>query len=135
MKKIHIVLLILIAASIGVLISFIKTTSTFDSISDAKANPGKLVHLTAKLDKAYPVVFDPMNPNYLEFTAKDSTGTVKVVYHNPKPDNFEMSSSLVLKGKFQDGYFDCKGILPKCPSKYKDQQAKGEKHPDSVKIN
>lgn len=134
MKKIHIVFLVLIAAAIAVLISFMKTTSTFDSISDARANPGKLVHLTARLDKTAPVVFDPMNPNYLEFTAKDSTGTVRVVYHNPKPDNFEMSSSLVMKGRYENGHFACKSILPKCPSKYKEEQARGEKHPDSIKL-
>jgi cytochrome c-type biogenesis protein CcmE len=134
MKKIHIILLVLIAASIGVLISFMKTTSTFDSISDAIANPGKLVHLTARLDKTAPIIFDPMNPNYLEFIARDSTGTVKVIYHNPKPDNFEMSSSLVMKGKFENGHFACKSILPKCPSKYKEEQARGKKHPDSIKI-
>lgn len=134
MKKLHIVLLVLIAASIAVLISFIGKATTFDSVSEAINNPGKLVHLSARLDKSAPIKYDPLKPNYLEFTALDSTGVIKVVYHDAKPDNLEMSSTLVMKGRYENGYFECKSILPKCPSKYKDAQAKGLKHPDSVKI-
>lgn len=136
MKKIHIVLLILIAGAIGVLLSFMKTTSTFDSIESAKSKPGKFVHMMARLDKTQPIQYDPVkNPNYLSFTAVDTSGqTVKVVYHDAKPDNLEMSSSIAMKGKYVDGVFECSSIQPKCPSKYKEQQEKGEKHPDSVKI-
>ena len=32
----------------------------------------------------------------------------------------EKSERLVLKGKVQDDHFECKDILMKCPSKYKD---------------
>ena len=122
MKKIHIVLLVLIAASIAVLLTFLKTTSTYDSVDSAMAKPGKYVHLMAKLDKSTPIEYDAIkNPNYLVFTAIDTTGkSIKVVYHNAKPDNLEISEKLVLKGKYQDGYFDCKDIQTKCPSKYKE---------------
>jgi len=134
MKKIHIVLLVLIAGSIGILLTFLKTTSTYDNIETAMSKPGKFVHLMAQLDKTQPIEYDAINnPNYLSFTAKDSTGkSVKVVYHNAKPVNLEMSDKLVLKGKYQDGLFDCKDIQTKCPSKYKDEQAKGGIHPGNV---
>lgn len=134
MKKIHIVLLVLIAGSIGILLTFLKTTSTYDNIETAMSKPGKFVHLMAQLDKSQPIEYDAINnPNYLSFTAKDSSGvSVKVIYHNAKPENLEMSDKLVLKGKYQDGHFDCKDIQTKCPSKYKDEQAKGGKHPGNV---
>ena len=134
MKKIHIVLLILIAAAIGVLISFTNTTSTYDTIETALNKPGKFVHLMAKLDKANPIEYDALkNPNYLSFTAVDSLGkTVKVVYHSAKPDNLEMSDKLVLKGRYTEGVFQCEEIQTKCPSKYKDEQAKGKTHPGNV---
>lgn len=137
MKKIHIVLLVLVAGTIAVLMSFLKTASTYDSIETAIAKPGKFVHLMAKLDKTQPIEYDPVNnPNYLSFTAKDdSTGkSLKVVYRNAKPENLEMSDKLVLKGKYQDGMFDCQEIQTKCPSKYKDEQAKGNKHPGNVPV-
>lgn len=134
MKKIHLVLLIFIAASIGVLISYTNTASTYDTIETAMQKPGRFVHLMAKLDKSAPLEYDAIkNPNYLRFTAIDSLGaTVPVVYHSAKPENLEMSERIVLKGKYQDGTFVCEEIQTKCPSKYKEEEAKGLKHPGSV---
>lgn len=136
MKKIHLILLVLIAGAIAVLLTFLKTASTYDTVDTAINKPGKFVHLMARLDKTQPVEYDALkNPNYLAFTAVDTLGkSVRVVYKNPKPDNFETSEKLVLKGKYQDGTFECKEIQTKCPSKYKEEQAKGGKHPDAVKI-
>lgn len=129
MKKMHIVLLVLIAAAIAVLISFLKTTTTYDTVATAKSKPGKFVHLIAKLDVKQPLEYDALNnPNYLSFTVVDSLGgTVKVVYHSPKPDNLEHSERLVLKGAIKDNHFECKEILMKCPSKYKDDVKANEK--------
>ena len=128
MKKIQIVLLILIAAAIAVLISFLKASPTYDTVEIAKSKPGKAVSLIAKLDRTQPVEYDYKNPNYLSFTVIDSVGgKVKVVYHNPKPDNLEHSERLVLKGAIQGDYFECKEILMKCPSKYKDDKKVIEK--------
>lgn len=138
MKKIHIVLLVLIAGAIALLLSFLKTASTYDTVETAINKPGKFVHLMARLDKSQPVEYDAIqNPNYLAFTAIDTLGqSVRVIYNNPKPDNFEISERLVLKGKYVDGKFECKEIQTKCPSKYKEEQAaKGGIHPDSIKIN
>ncbi|MBL0154041.1 MAG: cytochrome c maturation protein CcmE [Chitinophagaceae bacterium] len=122
MKKIHIILLVLIAGAIAVLVSFLKTASTYDTVETAMSKPGKFVHLMARLDRTTPIEYDAVkNPNYLAFTAVDTTGkSVKVVYHNAKPDNLEISERLVLKGKYENGQFECKDIQTKCPSKYKD---------------
>ena len=136
MKKIHIILLILIAGSIAILISFLQATTTYDTIETAMAKPGKFVHLIAKLDKNQPVEYDAVNnPNYLSFTAVDSLGkSVKVIYHNAKPDNLEVSERLVLKGAYRNEFFECKEIMMKCPSKYKDDLSVAEKNlPDGRK--
>jgi CcmE len=130
MKKIHIILLIFIAGAIAVLITFLKTTTTYDTIETAMNKPGKFVHLMARWDRSQPIEYDALkDPNYLSFTAVDTLGkSIKVIYHNPKPENFEISERLVLKGKYQDGYFDCDGIQTKCPSKYKDDMSAAEKN-------
>jgi cytochrome c-type biogenesis protein CcmE len=122
MKKIHIVLLVLIAASIAVLLTFLKGTSTYDTVDSAMAKPGKFVHLMARLDKSSPIEYDALkDPNYLSFRAIDTLGkSVKVIYHSAKPDNLEISEKLVLKGRYEKGYFDCTEIQTKCPSKYKE---------------
>ncbi len=126
MKKIHIILLIFIAAAIAVLISFLQTTSTYDTVATARSKPGKYVHLMARWDKRQPLEYDAIkDPNYLSFVAVDTLGeTVTVIYHNPKPDNFEISERLVLKGKYEEGIFQCKSIQTKCPSKYKEEPGK-----------
>jgi cytochrome c-type biogenesis protein CcmE len=136
MKKIHIVLLVLVAATIAVLIGFLNVTTTYDTVDTAISKPGKFVHLMARLDKSQPVEYDALkNPNYLAFTAVDTLGkSVKVIYHNPKPENFEVSERLVLKGKYIDNYFDCKSIQTKCPSKYKDDMKAAEKNIQSAEV-
>lgn len=130
MKKIHIILLVGIAATIAILISFLQNTSTYDTVDTAIAKSGKYVHLMARWDKSQPLEYDALkDPNYLSFTAVDTLGkSVKVVYHQPKPENFEISERLVLKGKYQEGYFDCESIQTKCPSKYKDDMKAAEKN-------
>src|SRR5258706_1949838 len=130
MKKIHIVLLVFIAAAIAILISFLKTATTYDTVETAMNKPGKFVRLMARWERNQPMEYDAVNnPNYLSFTAVDTLGrSVKVIYHNPKPENFELSEKLVLQGKYEDGYFNCKTIQTKCPSKYKDDMKAAEKN-------
>jgi cytochrome c-type biogenesis protein CcmE len=122
MKKTHIIALVLIAIAIATLISFMGNVTTYETIASAKQKPGKFVNLIAKIDKSQPMNYDPVkNPNYLTFTALDTLGnSIPVVYHNSKPTDMEKSERLVLKGKVEDGVFQCKEILLKCPSKYKD---------------
>ncbi|MEI8075153.1 MAG: cytochrome c maturation protein CcmE [Bacteroidota bacterium] len=134
MKKTHIIFLILIAVSIVVLISYTGDLSTYETISSAKQKEGKFVTLIAKVDKKQPVEYDAVkNPNYLSFTALDSLGnSIKVVYHNNKPTDMEKSERIVLKGRVQGGQFECKDILLKCPSKYKDDPNSTQKSMQSA---
>jgi cytochrome c-type biogenesis protein CcmE len=96
--------------------------TTYDTVASAREKEGKYVHLIAKLDKNQPLEYDAVkNPNYMRFTAVDTLGnSTVVVYHSPKPTDFEKSERLVLKGSMKNGEFECKEILMKCPSKYKD---------------
>lgn len=129
MKRTHIVMLIAIALAIGALLMLSTDFSTYDTIASARQKQGKFVHLIAKLDKTAPLEYDPANnPNYLAFMAVDSLGgRTKVVYRNTKPAELENSERVVLKGKMQGDIFECKDILLKCPSKYKDDKKELEK--------
>ncbi|MBY0348122.1 MAG: hypothetical protein GTN67_13970 [Hydrotalea flava] len=129
MKKMHLILLVAIAAAITVLISYTGNLTTYETIASAKEKPGKFVNLIAKLDKNEPIQYDAVkDPNFLSFTAIDTLGnSVKVVYHNTKPTDMEKSDRLVLKGRMDGDHFECKDILLKCPSKYKDNPQSTEK--------
>lgn len=122
MKKTHIILLVFIAAAIVVLISYTGDLTTYETIASARQKEGKFVNLIAKLDKQQPMEYDAIkNPNYLSFTAIDTLGnSIKVIYHNNKPTDMEKSERIVLKGRVEGDHFECKDILLKCPSKYKD---------------
>ncbi|HEY1870469.1 MAG TPA: cytochrome c maturation protein CcmE [Chitinophagaceae bacterium] len=130
MKKIHIVFLVLIAGTIAVLISFMGTLSTYDTVRSAMEKKGKTVSIIAKLDRNHPIEYDAVkNPNYLSFMAYDSLGgNMKVIYRKEKPSNLEHSERLVLKGKMDDDHFECSEILMKCPSKYKDDMNQAKKN-------
>ena len=130
MKKIHIVLLLLIAGTIAVLISFMGTLSTYDTVKSAMKKQGKVVSIIAKLDPTHPIEYDAVkNPNYLSFVAYDSLGSnMKVIYRKEKPANLEHSERLVLKGRMNNDHFDCTEILMKCPSKYKDDMNQAKKN-------
>ncbi len=124
MKKTEIIILVLIAASIAVLISFFGNVSTYETIVSAKQKNGKSVKLVASL-VPNSIEYDAIkNPNYLTFMAKDTlNNTIKVIYHDAKPTDMEKSTRIVLDGKVNGNEFECKSILLKCPSKYKNEEA------------
>lgn len=130
MKKIHIITLVLIAGAIAyMLVTMSKDLTTYDTIASAKQKQGKFIHLIAKLDRSKDIQYDPLtDPNFLAFYAVDSLGgQAKVVYHSTKPPELEVSERLVLKGKMNGDVFECKEILLKCPSKYKDDPEQQKK--------
>ena len=110
--------------------------TTYDTVVSAKEKPGKFVHLIAKMEKNS-MEYDPVkNPNFLAFTAVDSIGnSIKVVYHNTKPTDLETSERLVLKGKVEGDHFECRDILLKCPSKYKDDMNAAKKELGTAENN
>ena len=60
MKKIHIILLVFIAGAIALLISLLNTGSTYDTIAEAKAKPGKFVHVAVRRDTTMTVEYDQL---------------------------------------------------------------------------
>jgi len=125
MKKVHIILLIFIAAAIAVLLSFMGDLTTYETIASAKQKAGKTVTIIAHLDNTLPMDYDPLkNPNYVSFHISDTLGNkAKVVYYFEKPYDLEKAERITLKGKMNGDVFEITrkdGILLKCPSKYKD---------------
>jgi len=128
--------LVFIAGTIDLLITLLDTGSTYETIAEAKAKPGKFVHVAVRLDKTKPVQYDATkDANYLSFHAVglDSTDqSMQVVYRNGEIPNLMISERLVLKGKFQGDHFECKDVQTKCPSKYKEQMKPAGTNPGSA---
>lgn len=120
MKKIHIVGIIVIAVAIGVILTSLKSSSTYADFNEAIANPDKEFHVVGKLQKSQPLIYDPkVNPDEFIFTLIDNKGIEKqVVLHKSKPQDFERSEQIVIIGKMHGEQFHANDILMKCPSKY-----------------
>jgi cytochrome c-type biogenesis protein CcmE len=55
----------------------------------------------------------------VEFTEKDSTASILVVYSGPLPDIFKPGITVVAEGRLgADGVFHARNILAKCPSRF-----------------
>jgi cytochrome c-type biogenesis protein CcmE len=64
MKKTEIIILVLIAVSIAVLVSFMGNLTTYETIASAKQKDGKAVKLVVKL-QPNSIEYDAIkNPNY-----------------------------------------------------------------------
>lgn len=121
MKKSNIILLILIAVSIGAVIATISDSSTYVSFEKAEKSPGKVYTVIGQLDRDKPMNFDA-RAGVFSFYAIDKEGTSrKVLYFKPKPTDFERSEDITMKGFATDTAFIADDILLKCPSKYNEQ--------------
>ena len=122
MKKSHIIGIILIAAAIGAIFTFLGDASTYATFSSASQHEGKVFHVVGKLDKSKEMIYEPeKDPNSFSFYMKDSDSTEKrVVLHQAKPQDFEHTEQIVAIGKCQGDEFHASSVLMKCPSKYVD---------------
>ena len=88
-----------------------------NNISKVKTE-NKTVKATGQLVREKDYTYDNKNRT-LTFYLKDEQGNqMKVVFNGAIPNNFKTAQSLVVTGKYQDGYFMANSILTKCPSKY-----------------
>ncbi len=124
MKKIHILILLLVAGSICVIVSKFGDFSTYETFSSAAASPGKQYHVIGYLQKEKAMVYDPkVDPNRFTFFVKDKAGNEsQVIFSGAKPTDIEKSEQIVMTGSMEGGAFHCNKIQMKCPSKYKNDQ-------------
>jgi cytochrome c-type biogenesis protein CcmE len=124
MKKSSVLLLILMAASLGIIFSQVANFSQDTTFATAMSKPGKSFQIVGVLDTTKPMEYNPLvNANHFSFYVKDKEGkTSKIVFKGTKPMDFERSESVTLTGTYGDGHFQCSKILTKCPSKYKNDK-------------
>jgi cytochrome c-type biogenesis protein CcmE len=125
MKKTHIIIIVVIAVSIGAIIALLLPGgSTYADFKQAANNPDTEFHVVGKRDKDKPTEYNPaVNTDEFTFYLVDNNGEErKVVLHKNKPQDFERAEQIVLIGKMQGNDFHAKDILMKCPSKYNNEK-------------
>ena len=124
MKPKAIILLVLLAVAIGFVMSTYMEASESATFKQAEANPNKEYHITGFLMKDKPIEYNPLeDANRFTFYLKDKDGDVrKVISSEPKMQDFEKTETVSMTGRAVGDDFQATKVLPKCPSKYKDQQ-------------
>lgn len=125
MKKIYIIAFLAIAAAIAIIVSASQDVTTYASFADATYKSSR-VKIAGTIDKDHDIIYDPVNsPNAFSFKMLDADGITKnCIVKMPKPQDFEMSETVVVTGKMEGENFVATDIQLKCPSKYKDEELK-----------
>ena len=124
MKPKVIVLLIMLAVAIAAIMTTYSEAEKSSTFAEADANPKETFHITGFLVKEKPMEYNPqIDPNYFSFYIKDKNGNIrKVVSTNPKQQDFERAETVNMYGRSDGEVFRASKVMPKCPSKYKDEQ-------------
>ncbi len=85
-------------------------------------NTNKTVKATGTWVKEEGYDIDKENKQFIFYMKDENGNKMKVVYDGTMPNNFESASSVVVTGKYVNGYFHARDILTKCPSKYEGQE-------------
>jgi cytochrome c-type biogenesis protein CcmE len=133
MKKTHILIIIVIAASVGILIATAEDASTYVTFSEAyqmaASGSKKDIHVVGELKKnaAGDIVGIEEGADKVSFSfvmIDDKGKEQKVNYNQPVPPDFTKSEKVVVIGSYAGEVFNANKILLKCPSKYQEQQVK-----------
>jgi len=137
MKKSHIIGIILIALSIGAILSTFSDSSTYASFNEALKEPEEEFHVVGKLNKTKEMDYSPeKDANLFSFYLTDREGTEKkVLFNGAKPQDFERSEQVVIVGEMSGEVFNANKILMKCPSKYNEGKMEETTHEADSKIS
>ncbi len=117
--KIVIASIIVVAFVIFGSYSFLESNVEYTNVAGARAKHKK-VQLKGAWNKEKPSAFDPQKSTFTFYLVDDSGQECRVVLDGAAPNNFELATSVVAKGRYvTDGdYFHATEVLTKCPSKY-----------------
>lgn len=126
MKTSYILLIVVIAVVGAVILSTYSDASSYATFNEAASTPEKEFHVVGSLVKDQVMEYDALkDANHFAFYLQDEGGNVrKVIYNQPKPNDFELSEKVVVVGKVSgEETFKASQILLKCPSKYEAEVA------------
>jgi cytochrome c-type biogenesis protein CcmE len=107
--------------------SFMDSNVEYTDISGAMKKHKK-VQLKGSWNKEKESAFDATKSQFTFWLVDENGKECKVVLDGAAPNNFELATSVVAKGRFTDeGYFHATEVLTKCPSKYEAQASEVKK--------
>jgi cytochrome c-type biogenesis protein CcmE len=115
--KIIVACVVIAGALVFGALSFVESNVEYADLQTAMSSHKK-VQVKGEWVKEKETNFDAQKGQFAFYMKDDNGQEVRVVLDGAKPNNFEIANAIVVKGRFQDGYFHANEILTKCPSKY-----------------
>ena len=124
MNKKYVLGLVILAVTLGVLITTLAQNPTYDTFATASQHPDKKFTVIGELDLTQDINYQPeVNANIFSFYMRDKEQTtVQVILNEVKPYDFERAQQVTVTGKYREGVFYATELLLKCPSKYNEQK-------------
>jgi cytochrome c-type biogenesis protein CcmE len=121
MRFSSLLILMLILAGLAFTVrAFVENSSPYVKVRELARQPRNVHVALTPIPES--IQFD-IRTMTLTFEGKDETGVLKVVYRKGKPNNFEAATQVVVIGNYQNGVFEAREMLVKCPSKYQGTEA------------
>jgi cytochrome c-type biogenesis protein CcmE len=131
MKKSHLLIIVVLAAAVGILMSTSEEASSYVSFSEAyqlaSNGTSKDIHVVGELKKdSFGNIIgieEGADKVSFSFVMVDEKGKEqKVFYKEPMPADFTKSEKVVVIGSYSGDNFNASKILLKCPSKYQEEK-------------
>lgn len=113
-------------------LSFLNSSVEYATLSKAEES-GKKVQVTGKWVQEMSTHFDTDKNTFTFYMRDEENRVAKVEFAGAKPNNFDIATSVVAKGRYENGVFRASEVLTKCPSKY-ESNPEG-KHPEGIKTS
>lgn len=112
-----ITILICVLALVGIVGAFLRTSSPYVTIAQARQNGETGLHLEGDILQSSVKTLG--SKHLLTFNVRDVNGdTIEVEYTGAVPENFAEANKVVAVGQMKGDTFASERLLVKCPSKY-----------------
>jgi cytochrome c-type biogenesis protein CcmE len=115
--KIIVAAVVIVAFIVFGAVSFMDSNVEYTDFAKAEKT-SKKVQVKGAWVKEKETQFDAKAGQFIFYMIDDNNREAKVVLDGAKPNNFELATSVVAKGRYKDGCFHANELLTKCPSKY-----------------
>jgi cytochrome c-type biogenesis protein CcmE len=115
--KIIVAAVVIVAFIVFGAVSFMDSNVEYTDFAKAEKT-SKKVQVKGAWVKEKETQFDAKAGQFIFYMIDDNNREAKVVLDGAMPNNFELATSIVAKGRYRDGYFHANELLTKCPSKY-----------------
>jgi cytochrome c-type biogenesis protein CcmE len=109
--------IVIVAGLVLATVNFLQSNVEYGTFAVAKQT-GKKLQVKGEWVKDRESGFDTEKVQFTFYLKDDNNQIERVVLDGARPNNFELATNVVAKGKYKDGYFHATEVLTKCPSKY-----------------